>query len=102
MVTTPTDARCPGGSVPIIMAQPMKTDHRTNRLLAALGPEDFAALEPDLEIVELSRFQGCRRYCSFGQRGVHEGWFERHPQVIAILDEQHGQGARQGRPGYLR
>jgi hypothetical protein len=39
------------------MAQPMTVDHRTNRLLAALGPEDFAALEPDLEIVELSRKQ---------------------------------------------
>src|SRR3954453_6279892 len=40
------------------MAKPMKVDHRTNRLLAALEPEDFAALEPDLEIVELSRRQG--------------------------------------------
>ena len=30
-------------------------DHRTNRLLAALAPEDFALLEPNLEIVELSR-----------------------------------------------
>ncbi len=29
--------------------------HRTNRLLAALDPEDFAALEPHLEIVELAK-----------------------------------------------
>jgi CRP-like cAMP-binding protein len=35
----------------------MKTDHRTNRLLAALAPEDFTPLEPDLEVVELSRGQ---------------------------------------------
>lgn len=29
--------------------------HRTNRLLATLDPEDFAALEPDLELVELAK-----------------------------------------------
>jgi hypothetical protein len=28
-----------------------RTDHRMNRLLAALEPKDFAALEPYLEIV---------------------------------------------------
>ena len=32
-------------------------DHRTNWLLAALAPEDFAALEPHLESVELTRGQ---------------------------------------------
>ena len=32
-------------------------DHRTNWLLAALEPEDFAALEPHLEVVELTRGQ---------------------------------------------
>jgi CRP-like cAMP-binding protein len=30
-------------------------DHRANRLLAALEPEDFLRLEPDLEIVDLPR-----------------------------------------------
>jgi CRP-like cAMP-binding protein len=39
------------------MAKPMTVDHRTNRLLAALAPEDFTPLEPDLEVVELSRGQ---------------------------------------------
>src|SRR4051794_24331570 len=39
------------------MAKPMQVDHRTNRLLAALAPDDFTPLEPDLEIVELSRGQ---------------------------------------------
>ncbi len=29
--------------------------HRTNRLLAALGPEDFTAFEPHLELVELPK-----------------------------------------------
>jgi CRP-like cAMP-binding protein len=32
-------------------------DHRANRLLAALAPEDFALLEPDLELIELTRGQ---------------------------------------------
>jgi CRP-like cAMP-binding protein len=35
----------------------VKVDHRTNRLLATLDPEDFTPLKPDLEIVELSRGQ---------------------------------------------
>ena len=35
----------------------MGTAHRGNRLLAALGPEDFAALEPHLEIVTLHQGQ---------------------------------------------
>lgn len=35
----------------------MNADHRTNRLLYALEPEDFVFLEPDLESVELSRRQ---------------------------------------------
>jgi CRP-like cAMP-binding protein len=35
----------------------LTTNHRTNRLLAALEPEDLALLEPHLEIVDLSRGQ---------------------------------------------
>jgi CRP-like cAMP-binding protein len=34
-----------------------KADHRANRLLAALEPEDFASLEPHLEIVGLQKGQ---------------------------------------------
>jgi len=34
-----------------------RTDHRTNRLLAALEPDDLAALQPHLEIVSLTRGQ---------------------------------------------
>jgi CRP-like cAMP-binding protein len=33
----------------------LKADHRTNRLLATLKPDDFVALEPGLEIVDLKR-----------------------------------------------
>ncbi len=39
------------------MLQTPKADHRTNRLLAALEPEDLALLEPHLEVVELKRGQ---------------------------------------------
>jgi CRP-like cAMP-binding protein len=35
------------------MTQGPNANHRTNRLLATLGPEDFAALEPHLELVNL-------------------------------------------------
>lgn len=34
-----------------------KAEHRTNWLLAALNPEEFALLEPHLELVELTRGQ---------------------------------------------
>ena len=37
------------------MPQVVNPNHRTNRLLAILEPEDFAALEPHLEITELTR-----------------------------------------------
>ena len=37
------------------MPQVANPNHRTNRLLAILEPEDFAALEPHLEITELTR-----------------------------------------------
>jgi hypothetical protein len=37
------------------MAGFSKTDHRANRLLAATNPDDYARLEPDLEIVNLPR-----------------------------------------------
>jgi hypothetical protein len=36
------------------MAQVPNANHRTNRLLAALEPADFAAIEPHLESVTLS------------------------------------------------
>ncbi|WP_046866271.1 Crp/Fnr family transcriptional regulator [Microvirga massiliensis] len=40
------------------MAASLKAaDHRTNRLLAAMSPQDFAQLEPHLEIVDLRRGQ---------------------------------------------
>jgi CRP-like cAMP-binding protein len=35
------------------MIQSPKADHRTNRLLAAVEPQDFALLEPHLELVDL-------------------------------------------------
>jgi CRP-like cAMP-binding protein len=37
------------------MAEFSKADHRANRLLAAMEPEDFTRLEPHLEIVDLPR-----------------------------------------------
>jgi CRP-like cAMP-binding protein len=39
------------------MPQVLNADHRANRLLAALEPDDFAALRPHLEIVHLTRGQ---------------------------------------------
>ena len=39
------------------MTQLSPRDHRANRLLAALEPEDFAYLEPHLEIVDLPKGQ---------------------------------------------
>jgi CRP-like cAMP-binding protein len=39
------------------MAKAMNVDHRTNWLLRALEPEDFALLEPHLELAELTRGQ---------------------------------------------
>jgi CRP-like cAMP-binding protein len=39
------------------MAKLPNADHRTNRLLAALEPEDFALLDPHLKLVELIRKQ---------------------------------------------
>jgi len=43
--------------VEIAMTEALATDHRANRLLAALGPADFAALQPYMEIVSLTRGQ---------------------------------------------
>jgi CRP-like cAMP-binding protein len=39
------------------MPQGLNADHRSNRLLAALEPEDFACLEPHLELVNLTHKQ---------------------------------------------
>ncbi len=36
------------------MAQVLMANHRSNRLLAALEPEDFAAFEPHLELITLT------------------------------------------------
>jgi CRP-like cAMP-binding protein len=39
------------------MPRVLNADHHTNRLLAALEPEDFALFEPHLELVDLARNQ---------------------------------------------
>jgi CRP-like cAMP-binding protein len=39
------------------LPQGITADHRANRLLVALAPEDFASLAPHLEFVELTRGQ---------------------------------------------
>jgi CRP-like cAMP-binding protein len=39
------------------MPQVLNAEHRTNRLLAALEPDDLAALEPQFEVISLSRGQ---------------------------------------------
>ena len=41
----------------VAMTQGPKANHRINRLLAALAPEDFAALEPHLDAVSFPRGQ---------------------------------------------
>jgi CRP-like cAMP-binding protein len=40
--------------MPTLQSSPVTADHRANRLLAALEPEDFALLEPHLELVNLT------------------------------------------------
>jgi CRP-like cAMP-binding protein len=41
----------------VAMTYAPQADHCTNWLLAALEPEDFVALEPHLEVVELTHRQ---------------------------------------------
>jgi CRP-like cAMP-binding protein len=55
-------------------------DHRANRLLAALEPEDFAGLEPHLEIVNLQQRQVL---CETGDTMRH-AYFP-HDTVISLL-----------------
>src|SRR5215217_8626445 len=49
--------RCGAGDGTLVMPQDLNASHRTNRLLAALEPEDFTVLEPHLELIELTRGQ---------------------------------------------
>lgn len=63
----------------MITVQSVKA-HRTNRLLAALEPEDFAGLEPHLEIVNLHQRQVL---CETGDTMRH-AYFP-HDTVISLL-----------------
>jgi CRP-like cAMP-binding protein len=63
----------------MIKVQSVK-DHRANRLLAALNPEDFAYLEPQLEIVDLQQRQ---ILCETGDTMRH-AYFP-HDTVISLL-----------------
>jgi CRP-like cAMP-binding protein len=64
-----------------------RTDHRMNRLLAALEPKDFAALEPDLEIVHLTRGQVLY---SAGEP-LHFTYFP-HDAVISLVNDMEDGG----------
>jgi CRP-like cAMP-binding protein len=55
-------------------------DHRANRLLAALEPEDFAALEPHLDVVKLKRRQVL---CETGET-LRYAYFP-HDTVISLV-----------------
>jgi CRP-like cAMP-binding protein len=64
-----------------------RTDHRMNRLLAALEPKDFAALEPYLEIVHLTRGQVLY---SAGEP-LHFTYFP-HDAVISLVNDMEDGG----------
>jgi CRP-like cAMP-binding protein len=72
--------------------------HRTNRLLAALEPEDLALLEPHLEIVDLSRGQALY---DVGD-AVSYAYFP-HDAVVSLVNvmEDGGRVAAFGREGVL-
>jgi CRP-like cAMP-binding protein len=64
-----------------------RTDHRMNRLLAALEPKDFAALEPYLEIVHLTRGQ-----VLYGAgEPLHFTYFP-HDAVISLVNDMEDGG----------
>jgi CRP-like cAMP-binding protein len=64
-----------------------RTDHRMNRLLAALEPKDFAALEPYLEIVHLARGQ-----VLYGAgEPLHFTYFP-HDAVISLVNDMEDGG----------
>jgi CRP-like cAMP-binding protein len=63
------------------MAHAPKADHRTNRLLAALEPEDFALLEAHLEIVELKRGQVLYETGD----AIHDAYFP-HDAMVSLVN----------------
>lgn len=46
---------CPLGSQEVVLADPLRHDHRGNRLLAALSPETLAILDRDLKQVSIAQ-----------------------------------------------
>jgi CRP-like cAMP-binding protein len=64
-----------------------RTDHRANRLLAALEPEDFAMLRPHLEIVRLTRGQ------VLYEAGAHLRFsYFPHDAVISLVNDMEDGG----------
>jgi CRP-like cAMP-binding protein len=63
------------------MTHAPKADHRTNRLLAALEPEDFALLEPHLEIVNLKRGQVLYEMGD----AIHDAYFP-HDAIVSLVN----------------
>src|SRR5687767_491126 len=57
-----------------------RAEHRTNRLLFALEPDDLAFLEPHLEVVSLRRGQ---IICETGE-ALHYAYFP-HDAVISLV-----------------
>jgi CRP-like cAMP-binding protein len=69
------------GGEGIAMTHAPKADHRTNRLLAALEPDDFALLEPHLDIVDLKRGQVLYEMGDI----VHHAYFP-HDAIISLVN----------------
>ncbi len=63
------------------MAQVPSAHHRTNRLLAALEPESFAALEPHLEVTRLTRGQVLYEAGDI----IHHAYFP-HDAIISLVN----------------
>jgi len=64
-----------------------RTDHRTNRLLAALEPDDLAALRPHLEVVSLTRGQ----VLYDAGDSLHFSYFP-HDAVISLVNDMEDGG----------
>ncbi|WP_262266177.1 Crp/Fnr family transcriptional regulator [Microvirga yunnanensis] len=66
----------------LIVETSLHRDHRTNRLLAALEPADFAVLEPHLEIVDLRK---CTVLYEAGEPIQHT--YFPHDAIVSLVED---------------
>jgi hypothetical protein len=68
------------GGDDVVIPHAPKADPRTNRLRAALEPEDFALLEPQLEVIDLRRGQ-----VLYGMGGYRSRHYFPHEAIVSIV-----------------